>query len=551
MDLCLYLPEDLAKEIKSVEVLVSKRNVLESLTRKGEMWEGSITFPDNDERLVYHYKLHIKKTVAYFFSMIDEMIDDHQRHVLHRDAVQRDILSITSKPFNEDDKPRGLLAHVLHILKSKNFEYGTALQDLDNLMMRNVLKNTHWRAAFTELFSRQDIARKVEICPLLLHCIHKTYLIDLSFIKDDTARQLWGNFQKLGKDSRGMCIENARHVFDIYRKANPICSPLHFINDMQSLLDISALHRVLTAYPLPATPMRCCSNSLSCLQHALQFLLSVEIESKKLHDIVCVIFGNITENEILEGFLIFQGLNLPHGVGDEIRGNIQKYVLEKAKKAISAHLRWSKFSTVTNMMAKAKGDLKCFLVAHCREEIMSDFDGTVDVGHGYQFFKELEKFCREQNLFQTESEKVHLLDTVLKKFTFQKARDFIKFVLMNCESAEVAGARQTLEKGYESLLDTIEGFLTEEKIKQIFREYDALSKKKYFKDILQNSQKMLLSKISKMETTYLLKVHADIDCLDESTSNLYCQVLKERIVKKELSAKLTFIQLHYQKVETR
>lgn len=551
MDLCLYLPEDLAKEIKSVEVLVSKRNVLESLTRKGEMWEGSITFPDNDERLVYHYKLHIKKTVAYFFSMIDEMIDDHQRHVLHRDAVQRDILSITSKPFNEDDKPRGLLAHILHILKSKNFEYGTALQDLDNLMMRNVLTTTHWRAAFTELFSRQDIVRKVEICLLLLHCIHKTYLIDLSFIKDDTARQLWGNFQKLGKDSSGMCIENARHIFDIYRKANIRCSPVHFINDMQSLLDISALHGVLTAYPPPATPVRCCSSSLSCLQHALQFILSVESESQKLHDIVCVIFGNITENEVLEGFLIFQELNLPHGVGDEIRENVQKDVLEKAKKAISVHLKGAKFSTVTNMMAKTKDELRCHLVAHCQEEILSGFDGTVGIRYGSQFFKELENFCLEQNLFQTESEKVYLLDTVLKRCMFQKPRDFIKFVLMNCESAESEGARQTLEKGYESLLDTVEGSLTEEKIKQIFREYDALSKKKYFKGIFQNSQKMLLSKISKMETTCLLKVNADIDSLDESTSSLYCRVLKERIVKKELSAKLTFVQLHYQKVETR
>lgn len=550
MDLCLYLPEDLAKEIKSVEVLVSKRNVLGSLRRKGEMWEGSITFPDNDERLVYHYKLNIKKTVAYFFSKTDEIIDDYQRYV-YRNAVQRDILSVESKSFKDNDIARGLMAHVSQILKSKNFESETAFHDFDNLMVRNDLKNYHLLAAFRELFSRQDINRNVEICLLLLHSIHKTYLCDLSFIKDDTACQLWKNFQKLDKDSVGMYIENARHIFDIYKKTDSRHSPVHFINGMQSLLDISALHGVLTSFPPPATPMRCCSNSLSCLQHALQFLLSAESESQKLYDIVCVIFGNIAENEILEGFLMFQDLNLSHGVGDEIRGNMQKYVLENMKKTISVHLKGSKFSTVTNMMAKAKGELRCFLVAHCQEEILSAFDETFNIRHRSQFFKELETFCMEQNLFQTESEKVHLLDTVLKKFTFQKPRDFIKFVLMNCESAESEGARQTLERGYESLLDTVEGFFTEEKIKQIFREYDALSKKNFFKGMLQNSQKMLLSKISKMETTYLLKVNADIDILDESTSNLYYQVLKEKIVKEDLSAKLRYVQPHCQKVETR
>jgi hypothetical protein len=122
---------------------------------------------------------------------------------------------------------------------------------------------------------------------------------------------------------------------------------------------------------------------------------------------------------------------------------------------------------------------------------------------------------------------------------------------MNCESAESEGARQTLEKGYEVLLDTVEGLLTEEKIKQIFMEYDALSKRKFFKGISQHSQKMLLLKISKMETVHLLKVNADIDNLDENTSRLYCEVLKERIEKRDFSPKLTFVQLHYQKLETR
>lgn len=547
MDLCLYLPEDLAK-IKSVEVLASKRNVLGRLTKKGEIWEGSITFPDNDGRLVYYYKVSIKIS-GFLYNKTNEIVDKYPRYVA-RNAVQRDILSIESTTFKEKDMSTGLMTHVLQILKSESFDSGTAFHDLDNLQVRNNLKMSHWLAAFKELFSRQDITRNVEICLLLLHSIHKTYLCDSSFIKADIACRLWENFQKLDKDSSGMCIENAGHIFDIYRKANNRCSPVHFINGMQSLLDISALHGVLTAYQPPATPVPCCSNSLSCLQCALQFLLSVESESQKLHDIVCVIFENIAENEILEGFLIIQDFNLLHEVGDEIRENVQKYVLEKAKKTISVHLKGSKFSTVTNMMAKTKDELRCHLVAHCQEEILSDFARTVGIGHGSQFFKELENFCLEQNLFPTESEKVHLLDTVLKRCMFQKPRDFIKFVLMNCESAESEGAKQTLERGYESLLDTVEGFWTEN-IKQIFREYDALSKKKYFKGILQNSQKMLLSKISKMETTYLLKVNADIDSLDENTSNLYCQVLKERIVKEDLSAKLRYVQPHYQKVETR
>lgn len=49
---CLFLPEDLAKEIKSIELCVnSKEKHSKEMKRRDTMWKASIAFPETKDNI--------------------------------------------------------------------------------------------------------------------------------------------------------------------------------------------------------------------------------------------------------------------------------------------------------------------------------------------------------------------------------------------------------------------------------------------------------------------------------------------------------------------
>lgn len=65
-----------------------------------------------------------KKTVLRYFSKVDEVVDCKQRSICWGN-IQIDILSLTSEPFVEKDKDRGIAAHVQDILQEPAYKIQT------------------------------------------------------------------------------------------------------------------------------------------------------------------------------------------------------------------------------------------------------------------------------------------------------------------------------------------------------------------------------------------------------------------------------------------
>lgn len=73
---CLFLFEDLVKEIKLIELFINiKEKNLKEMKRRDIMWRILIVFLEFNDDILYNYKLKIKKFVVYFFSKLDEVVD--------------------------------------------------------------------------------------------------------------------------------------------------------------------------------------------------------------------------------------------------------------------------------------------------------------------------------------------------------------------------------------------------------------------------------------------------------------------------------------------
>lgn len=73
---CLFLFEDLVKEIKLIELFINIKEInLKEMKRRDIMWRILIVFLEFNDDILYNYKLKIKKFVVYFFSKLDEVVD--------------------------------------------------------------------------------------------------------------------------------------------------------------------------------------------------------------------------------------------------------------------------------------------------------------------------------------------------------------------------------------------------------------------------------------------------------------------------------------------
>lgn len=540
---CLYVPEDLANDIKSIELsLYSKKKHSKEMKRKGTMWKTSIVFPEPNGDVFYNYKLKIKKSVAYFLSTVDEVVDEEKRSVCWG-IIQRDILSITSKPFEEKDKNRGIVAHIKDILQESPYEIQTAFLEIDNLVSRNSLKYSNWNDAFAMILEGQITKNE---CLLFLHCSHRKYVTWFVLKNINTATKIWTNVKHLGKESKDVCMKYVGEIFQIYEASSTTaCSPLHFINGTESLLDVTSLHKVL--HSRSSFPVHNCSESISCLQRALRFILNQNEESEKLQDLVCLLFDCIPEGEVLEGFLILKEFNAPDEK-KKLKENIQKHVLANIEKIVTRKVKSSNLRAINDIISKAEGDLRNAVVFHCEIEILSRI--TNPESFRFMVWKDLEDLCEEM-LFQTIDQQILLLDAVLKNPSYKIPRNFIKFVLMHFQNIWCESAKETLEKAYEVLLSTVQGISSEAKLISYFEEYDSLSKKNYFQSNRDHFERRLQSHVSKYPNSSILKIHADVENLQIATIDLYCQLLKDQMKNQTYLSKVDFFEKHWKSVDTR
>lgn len=542
---CLFLPEDLAKEIKSIELFInSKEKHSKEMKRRDTMWITSIAFPEPKDDILYNYKLKIKKCFAYFLIKLDEVVDP-QRRTICWGYPQRDIISITCKPFHEKDKERGIVAHIKNIHQDPKFEIKTAFLEIDNLMSRNLLNLSHWQGALSVILDGQITEN---ICLILLHCIHKKY-VSIAVSKNmNTASKIWNKVQHLGQESRDICVKFVGEIFQTYEACSTTkCSPLHFINGTQSVLDVTSLHNVL--FSRSSFPLHNCSKSTSCLQSALKFILNQGGECKILHDLVCLMFDCIPEREVLEGFNILKEFNAPEEK-KLLKKNVQKHVFANIKKIMAGKVKSSDTKAINGIISKAEGELRIALVFHCEMEIVSQIKNPDGFRYGFRC-KDLEDICKENMLFQTIDQQILLLDAVLKMPTHVKTRNFIKYILLNLQNKGFESARKTLENAYEVLLGTVHGISSEAEMISYFEEYDSLSNKCFFQTNREHFDRRFQSYISKRLTSSILKIHAPVEHLQSATIDFYCQLLKDQLQNQTFLTKLDFLEKHWKSLDTR
>lgn len=536
---CLFLPEDLAKEIKSIELCVnSKEKHTKEMKRRDTMWRASMAFPEPKDDILYNYKLKIKKSVALFFSKLDEVVDP-QRRTICWDYPQRDIISITCKPFQENDKEKGIVAHIKDIHQDPKFEVKTAFLEIDNLMSRNSLNLSHRQGALSVMLNEQITEN---ICLILLHCIHKKYVSSAVSKNMNTASKIWDKVQHLGQESKDICVKFVGEIFQTYEAYSTTkCSPLHFINGTQSVLDITSLHKVL--FSRSSFPLHNCSKSTLCLQSALKFILNQGGECKTLCDLVCLMFDCIPEREVLDGFNILKEFNAPEEK-KLLKENVQKHVFANIKKIMAGKVRFSDSKALNDIISKAEGELRIALVLHCEMEIVSQIKNPDSFRYGFMC-KDLEDICKENMLFQTIDQQILLLDAVLKMPTHVKPRNFIKYVLLNLQNEGFESSRETLENAYEVLLGTVHGTSSEAELISYFEEYDSLSNKCFFQTNREHFDRRLQSYITKRLTSSMLKIHATVEHLQSATIDFYCQLLKGQLQNQTFLTKLDFLEKHW------
>lgn len=538
------MPEDLAKGIQSVELYgKGKLKYSEELRRKGTMWIKTLIFLETDDEIEYYYKLGMKKSYAIFFSKTDEILDLQKRNVCWG-HIQRDIISITTKPFQEEDKAKGIVAHIDDILLQPNCKVTTAFDELDKLMSRNILKSSHWNSAFEQLLDRQVTEK---MCLLLLHCILRKYVPGVLSRSRNIASKIWAQLQHLDKELKGICDQFVGEIFQIYEASCASqCSPLHIISDMQSILNISSLHKLLLSKS--SYPCHSCSKSQPCLQSALQFILSQDEDCNMLYDMVCLIFSSIPENEVLEGFAILANFNATDKK-QELKNMAQKHIVGKIEKILAVKVRCFNFKEVSDIVSKAEGYQKHGFVQLCEMEILACIENVGSYRHGFKW-KDLEHFCNQEKMFQTMDKKKLLLEAVLKMSSVVISRDFIKYVLMDFQNSDSTNAKETLEKAFDVLIDTLPG-TSSEALKSCFEEYDILAEKMFFQGIREHIEKRLQLYISKCSISNILKIHADAEKLHSATIDFYCQQLQERLKTQTLNKRLEFLKIHWKNLDTR
>lgn len=543
----LYVPHDLADEINSIELLVYSKDIYsKGMERKGKMWKTLIVFPEPENEIWYNYKLKTTNSYWFFFKKEDEVLDQSERRICWGN-IQRDIISITSMPLNEKHKDMGIAAHIEDIFQTPPYKIQYVFFEIDSLMARKSLKCSNWDGAFTMILDQPITAK---LCLLLFFCIQRKYVTCELFKNMNMASKIWAKVQHLGEESKDVCVKFVGEIFRIYEASSLKCSPLHFINGTQSVLDIPSMHKVLLSRS--SYPVHSCSESLSCLETALTLILNKDGESKLLYDIVCLIFDNIPENEVLEGLRILQEFDATEEK-QKLKENAQKHVLANVENIMTGKVKSSNFQAMKEIFSKVEGDLRSALVVHCESNIIYQINNQE--GFRHDVWKDLENLCKQNMLFQTIDQQILLLRAVLKMPSDVKLRNFVKYLLMNFQNKECESAKELLGKAYEVLLSTANVTSSEEELMSHFADYDSLYKKQFFQTNIEQFRGKLKSHVLENCTRSILKIHATINNLQIATSDLYWEIIEEQL--KYQTTFLTelemfdFLKIHWKTLDTR
>lgn len=536
------MPEELTKETKSIETTFNLEHIQSvKLIKRGTMWENSILLSEKNNALKYKYKLKMKKRFAYIFNFTDEVVDEHERSIVWG-FVQRDIFSIQKKSFHDEGKIKGIIAHVADILQDSKYEIEAAFLELDDINSRNTAKSIHWYGAFEKLL---DERFNEKMCLPLLYCMHKKYVTKMFSL--NTVSKIWAKIKHLGEESRDICAQFVGEIFQIYEALGPLNrSPLHFINDMKSVLDISSMHRVLSSRS--SYPIHDCKESISCLRKALQFVLNQDSTTDMFNGMVKLIFNYIPEQRILEGYAILNESNVSDQKID-LKEMAQRYVIEKIKKILTVELSYLNFKALNAILSKVEGDFRRGLAEQCETEIITSIRKKDNFGCAFSW-KDLEHLVSKQLMFQTSDRQVMLLEAIFTLPLSIKPRHLVRHILMHFQTKEPEFAKEALKKAYDVLLDTLH-LANSSEAKLCIEEYDALYEKIFFQTIKEHIENRLHMHISKYNIKVLLKIHADVEKLRNTTIDFYCQQLQEKFKTQTFNAKLDFLETHWNNINSR
>lgn len=541
----LYIPEETVGHIISVKIKLSPKDkkLGRYLIKRGPLWRISLPSSELERQNSYSYVVKREKLTMFGARSSKGSLESGKENI-SEGIIQRDIFSAREIQFKADDMQMGFVAQVKDILLNEpKYETESVLHEFDNLILRNP---SHCEGAFEVLF-RGNITPK--LCLLLLHSIQKEYVNRNVLRKADMASKVWKKLQNLDQETRHFCGQYVQEILRVYDATGPTkCSPLHYINEMQPLLNMSMLHHALTLKPLKQ--IHRCEKPLLCLRNALEIILNHDDDSEKLMDLISVIIESINEKEVLEAYLILKELDVPER-NMELKKSAQELVLANIKDLLRDHVTSLSFSKLDYLISKVGDDIRPVLILHCEREVLAIIRNSFHLLNPDSAWKFLENVSKDEKLFQSTNQQALLLDVVLKLNPCLKRRYFIKDVLRNFRNTDFESAMVVLKSAYDELFATIQGLSSDKDLKLCFEEYDVLSRKMFFQKDKEHFEGRMKKHLSKYLLKQLLKIHADVESLRPGTVDFYCVHLNGQLKDASFSTINGLIQTNWESVNTR
>lgn len=537
---CLYLPNEITKNIVSVKIKLHPKGTIDRhLIKRGTIWRVSLSSSEIENQNLYSYKLKMDTFWLYY-----TFFESHIKPI-PVGINQRDIFLTNND--SKDEMQMGLVAHIKDILLHEPMNSTeNVLHEFDNLMIRESRRD-NCEGAFEHLFC-EDITSK--LCLLLIHSIKKKYVRRAVLKKADIASKVWKELQNFDQETRTICGQYVQEILHVYDATGTTRrSPLHYITDMQSMLDISMLHTALTLEPQNRT-IHMCGKSSSCLRNALQLILKHDHERVKLMDLIRIIIESINENEVLEAYSILKGLDVPEK-NMELKESGQELVLRNIANLLTKHVTTLSYEKMNDIVSKVEDDKRSILILHCEEKILDIIKNSFKLLNIDSAWKFLKYIANDKKLFQTTAKQVLLLDIALKTKPHSERRYFITHVLMNVQNTESESATETLKRAYYELFAPIQRLSSDADLLLCFQEYNVLSKKIFFQKNKEEFEGRLKKHISKYSFLNMLEIHAAVERFHPETVDLYCAYLNEKLRCGNSSKVNDVIKANWKSVNTR
>lgn len=538
----LYVPEGIARNIISVKIKLHPKGktIDRYMIKTGALWKISIASSYLENQIEYSYRLKLDKPG--FFTYTSHI--ESESISIYAGINHRDIFSNPSIQGRSGNMKMGIVVHIQDILNEPKHNAESVLNEFNHLMSRNV-RHLHCEYVFETLFSGHITAK---LCLILFQSIQKNYVTREVLKKADIASKVWKELQKLDQEIRDFRGQYVQEIFWVYDATGMTqCSPLHYINDMQSLLDMSVLCNALIRNRCKTIHM--CSKS-SCLRRALESILNHDDESGKLKKLIEIIFDSIDENEVLEAYVILKELGVP-AKNMEVKESAQKLVLNIIVKLLKDQVKALSFKKMNDIISKVEDDERSVIILHCEEEILANIRNSFQLLNLDSAWTFLEYLSKDETLFQTTDKQLLLLDAVSKMRPRKERRNFIKHILMKFQNTGSENGTETLKRAYDELFATIRDLPSSADLSLCFEEYDVLSEKMFFQKETEHFEERLKMHISKYSIIQLLDINENVENLHPKTINFYCTHLNEKLRYEQFSTIYELIQTYWKNVNTR